>query len=270
MTATVFRLNFDDWKILKNGSRKDYFIIAAIAIIFLLVMAMKVNIIFEMTAHQTEEIGQMQLEDIRSELQGTITRAEDVLGRVASDSEKLLSDGITQDELRKFFYAQKSEQKSLTKGVCFNVYIAQKDWAIIPDFNMPADYHAAERLWYKGAQENPGEIFITPPYVDAMTDEMCFTMSKMLADGETVVSLDFNFSDLQNYVSKMTFSGDSKALIVSKSGMIIGYTDMSLVGEKISKKLPEYEPIFEKVISTKNHESFVTELDGREYTIFSS
>ena len=270
VTAAVFRLNFDDWKILKNGSRKDYFIIAAIAIIFLLVMAMKVNIIFEMTAHQTEEIGQMQLEDIRSELQGTITRAEDVLGRVASDSEKLLSDGITQDELRKFFYAQKSEQKSLTKGVCFNVYIAQKDWAIIPDFNMPADYHAAERLWYKGAQENPGEIFITPPYVDAMTDEMCFTMSKMLADGETVVSLDFNFSDLQNYVSKMTFSGDSKALIVSKSGMIIGYTDMSLVGEKISKKLPEYEPIFEKVISTKNHESFVTEFDGREYTIFSS
>ena len=220
----MYKIRLEDWKILKSGSRKDYWIMAAITAIFLLVMAMKVNIIFEITAHQTEEIGQMQLENIRSELQGTITKAEEVLSRVASDSEKLLSNGITREELEKFFYAQKAEQKSLTNGVCFNVYIARKEWAIIPDFNMPADYHAAERLWYKGAQENPGEVFITPPYIDAMTGEMCFTMSKMLSDGETVVSLDFNFSDLQKSVSKMTSTGDSRALIVSKSGMIIGYT----------------------------------------------
>ena len=266
----MYKIRLEDWKILKSGSRKDYWIMAAITAIFLLVMAMKVNIIFEITAHQTEEIGQMQLENIRSELQGTITKAEEVLSRVASDSEKLLADGITREELEKFFYAQKAEQKSLTNGVCFNVYIARKEWAIIPDFNMPADYHAPERLWYKGAQENPSEVFITPPYIDAMTGEMCFTMSKMLSDGETVVSLDFNFSDLQKSVSKMTSTGDSRALIVSKSGMIIGYTDMSLVGERISKKLPEYEQILSRVTSTKNHESFTAEVNGRECTIFSS
>ena len=260
----MYKIKLEDWKILKSGSRKDYWIMAAITIIFLFVMAMKVHIIFEMTAHQTEEIGQMQLENIRSELQGTITRAEEVLGRVSLDSEKLLNDGISQEDLRKFFYAQKAEQKALTGGACFNVYIARKEWAIIPDFNMPADYHAPERLWYKGAEENAGEIFITPPYIDAMTGEMCFTMSKMLADGNTVVSLDFNFSDLQKSVSKMISSDElSRALIVSKSGMIIGYTDMSLVGERISKKLPEYEPILSQVISTKNHESFTTELNGR-------
>ena len=266
----MFKIRLEDWKILKSGKRKDYWLMAAITLIFLLVMAVQVQMIYRMTGRQTEEIGQMQLENIRSELQGTITQAEEVLGHVALRSEQLLSSGISQEDLQKFFYAQKAEQKTLTNGVCFNVYIARPDWAIIPDFNMPEDYHAAERLWYKGAQENRGTVFITPPYIDAMTGEMCFTMSKMLNDGETVVSLDFNFSDLQKSVGKMTASDGHSALIVSESGRIIGYTDMSLVGERVSKKLPEYVPILSKVTADKNHESFVTELNGREYTIFSS
>lgn len=266
----MYKIKLEDWKILKKGRRRDYWILAAITGIFVVAIIMRISIIFDMMSHQTEEIGQMQLENIRSELQGTITKAENVLELVALDSEKLLSENASQEELKKFFYAKKAEQKSVTKGVCFNVYIAQKGWAIIPDFNMPEDYHAAERLWYKGAEENPGEIFITPPYVDAMTDEMCFTLSKMLSDNNTVVSLDFYLVDLQKSIIKMTLNSDSKALIVSESGTIIGYSDMSLVGEKISKKLPEYEPILEKVISTKNHEGFTTTLNGEEHTIFSS
>ena len=67
-----------------------------------------------------------------------------------------------------------------------------------------------------------------------MTGKMCYTMSKMLPDNKTVVAIDFNFS-------KMGATSERKALIVMKSRMIIGYTNMSMVGEKISEKLPNYE-----------------------------
>lgn len=261
---------FREWQILKSGRRIDFAIIIAITLIFLFVIAMNVRLIFRMTSDQTEEIGQMQLESIRSDLQGTISNAESVIIQMALEAEQLLSSGISQEELTNFFYAQKSEQFNLTGGACFNTYIANKIFTIIPDFDIPADYHAPERLWYRGAIENPGKVYITDPYIDASGHGLCFTMSKMLADRETVVGLDFNFSDVQKSISKMSSNDGRTALIVTKNGMIIGYNDMSLVGEKISKKLPDYESILSRVIQSEGNESFIANFDGSEHTIFSS
>lgn len=62
----------DEWHILKTGNRSDFLTIAAITATFLLIVALNIIFIFKMTAEQTEEIGQMQLEEIRSELQSSI------------------------------------------------------------------------------------------------------------------------------------------------------------------------------------------------------
>ena len=263
-------MNLQEWQILRQGRRTDFVIITAITAIFLLVIAMNVRLIFKMTSNQAEEIGQTQLEVIRGDFQGIITTAESTTTQVASESEQLLKVGTSRAELERFFYAKKAEQKNLTNGACFNVYIANKTWSIIPDFDMPPEYHATERLWYKGAADNRGKIYITEPYIDAMTGEMCFTMSKILPDNETVIAIDFNFSDVQKSIVKMSATSDRKALIVTKNGMIIGYTDMSFVGERISEKLPEYEGILNRIVQSGEHDSFIAKIGGDEHTIFSS
>ncbi|MBR6711801.1 MAG: response regulator [Selenomonadaceae bacterium] len=258
-----------EWKDLLKVRRSDLAIIGVITLIFLIVIAMNDRLIFQMTTNQTEEIGQMRLEVIRGDFQGTLQAAEVTTIQMATEAEQLIKSGATREEIKNFFYKRKNEQRQLTSGVCFNVYIAGKDWAIIPNFKMPPDYHAQERNWYKGAAESSGKIFITEPYIDAMTGEMCYTMSKILPDNETVVALDFNLSEVQKSIAKMSSTNNNKALIVTKDGMIVGYTNMSFVGEKISKKLPDYESILSQIIQGQN-ESFVMELDGKEHTIFST
>ena len=267
---TLYQKIFQGWQILKHGRRLDFFIIIAITLIFLFVIAMNVRLIFQMTSNQTEEIGKMQLETIRGELQGALANAENATMRTALEANQMLNSGASYAEFEKFFYQQKSEQLDLSGGICFNIYIANKSFTIIPDFDFPETYHAPERLWYKGAAENPGEIYITEPYIDAYTGGICFTMSKMLSDNETVVGLDFTMADIQKSILRMSATSDRSALIVTKSGLIIGYNDMSLVGEKISKKLPEYESILMRVVQQNNHESFTALIGEREYTIFSS
>ena len=49
-----------------------------------------------------------------------------------------VASGASQETIRKFFNQGQRVQKLLTKDECFNVYIANNDWAIIPDFNPPA------------------------------------------------------------------------------------------------------------------------------------
>lgn len=261
---------FHDWLELFKGRRSDFAVIGMITTIFLIVIIMNDRLIFKITTNQTEEIGRMQLEIIRSDFQGALQKSEGTTSQLAVETEQMMKAGVTREDLKKFFYKHKSEQKFLTGGVCFNVYIAGRGWEIIPDFNAPSDYHATERGWYKGAIENQGKIFITEPYIDAMTGGMCYTMSKMLSDGETVVSLDFNFADVQYLIKKMTELGNRQSLIATKGGMIIGYTDMDLVGSKISEKLPEYEGILSRVTQSNRHESFTAQLDDSEHTIFSS
>ncbi|MBQ7704346.1 MAG: response regulator [Selenomonadaceae bacterium] len=259
-----------NWKILLKGKSNDFLIITGIALLFLTIIAMNVRLIFQMTSNQTEEIGRMQLESIRHDLESKILDSENAVKQVASEAENLLEAGISEEDLTKFFYQKKIEQKALFNGVCFNTYIANKTFTIIPDFDRPATYHARERLWYIGAAENPGKIYITEPYTDAAGNGICFTMSIMLPDNETVVAMDFNFKDLQDFILKMTAEKNRTALIVGKNGIIIGYTDMSLVGEKISQKLPTYNDILERVVNSPTHESFITEINGGNHTIFSS
>lgn len=263
-------MDFKDWQILKQGRKSDFMIITAITAIFLLVIAMNVRLLFRMTANQAEEIGQSQLETIRSDFQGSLQTSEDTTSKLAMEMEQLLKSNATFEEVENFFYKSKREQLRLTDGVCFNVYMANENWVIIPDFDRPTEYHATERLWYNGAVENHGEIYITEPYIDAMTGKMCYTMSKILSDNKTVVAIDFNFSEIQQLIQKMGATNDRKALIVTKSGMIIGYTDMSLVGEKISEKLPDYELILNRIVENDNDESFTAQIEGTEHTIFSS
>ena len=247
---------FQDWQILRSGRRADFAIIIAITVIFLFIIAMNVRLIYRQTSNQAEEIGQMQLEVIRGDFQNSLYRAEDATVQLSMETEQMLRAKTPLPDIEKFFYKRKREQKKLTGGVCFNAYIANKDWSIIPDFDMPPDYHAPERLWYKGAEENFGRTYITEPYVDAMTGNMCYTMSRMLYDQQTVVAMDFNFSDVQYFIRKMSMNKNRKALIVTKSGMIIGYNDMKLVGEKVSK--PRAAKVLPRPLTAKTIRFFST------------
>ena len=260
----------DEWQILKTGSRSDFLTIVAITFTFILIVALNVIFIFRMTAEQTQKLGQMQLESIRSELQGSIADAERMTLREAVRAERLLAAGTSIDLIRKFFEHEQREQKILSDGTCFNVYIANKQWAIIPNFDMPADYRATERSWYVGAAQNPGKIFISEPYIDAAGHGLCFTVSMMLADRNTVVALDFNFSSVQNLIKKMDNGSDRTALVVSKDSSIIGFRDENFIGEKISNVLPQYKRAFDKVLNSSTGENFQTKIDGQSNTVFFS
>ena len=257
-------------KLIEQGKPTDFLVITVITLLFLIVIAMNVRLIFQMTSNQIEEIGQMQIENIRSDIESKILNSENATVKVANEAEKLIAAGATQDELTRFFYQKKREENVIFNGVCFNTYIANKSFSIIPDFDMPENYHSPERLWYIGAAENPDKVFITEPYIDAAGNGICFTMSKMLPDKENVVAMDFYLEDLQKLVTKMTENSTRTALIVSQNGLIVGYNDINLVSKKLSDKLPQYQDILERVIENQTHESFLVKINGDEYTIFSS
>ncbi len=255
---------------MKKIGKKDLVIILVIAIVFVLIIAANSNLIIRSMVNQTQQIGQTQIGSIKTDFENYIAGAENSLIRVASGAEQYLDDNDDRAGLEEYIVAQKKARLDASNEVNFNVYIAGKDWQIIPDFKAPADYHASDRNWYVGAIEADGDVYITDPYIDSMTGEMCYTVSVMLSDGETVVAMDFTLSEIQESIEKMSLSEGSSAMIVTSDGLIVGYTDMSYVGKELQKSLPEYTGVLQKAVNNKKAESFSYNLNGSRSTIFYS
>ena len=258
---------------MKKIRKTDIVIIIAIAIVFLLIIVTNSNLIFKSMMNQTQQIGEAQINSIKTDFENYITNAENSLIKVSSGAEQMLDDNnefADKEALEKYIIEQKQAQINASNGVNFNVYIAGQGWEIIPDFDAPADYHATERNWYIGAVDNAGEIYITDPYIDSMTGEMCYTMSVLLSDNQTVVAMDFTLSEIQQSVEKMSLSNGSSAMIVTSEGLIVGYSDMSYVGKDLNKALPVYIETFDKVLESQTGDSFKTNIDGKRNTIFYS
>ncbi|MCR4780658.1 MAG: response regulator [Ruminiclostridium sp.] len=255
----------------EKGTRSDYIRLAFIVAGILAVVGMNIIMIFSMMFRQTEQVGEAQLDKVGGDLENTLSDAERIAMKVAFGAEKIGTDEGSRAALSDYITEKKSEQIYDTGGLCFNVYAAGTNWQITPDFDAPDDFHPKERLWYIGADEDPGSIYITEPYIDVVNGITCFTASVMLSDNDAVVSVDFNLSEMQESITKMLQGhADRQAIIVTRDGTIAGYNDMTLAGTNIWDSLPEYADVFERVVTQKEHTSFRMNVDGSPMIVFSS
>nr|MCR5587131.1 response regulator [Lachnospiraceae bacterium] len=183
--------------------------------------------------------GAYQLESVSGKMESTINNAEQLTMELAIKAREYLDD---KDALKDFIYAQKEEIISGDTGA-FNAYIVGSDFCFIPDFDMPDDYNATERVWYTGAIKKQGETYVSSPYQDAMSGDICYTVSVMLGDGDTVLGLDYTLEGIQNYISQMADNAVS-AIIVTDEGVIAGCSNKDMVGKKVVNSMPDYAGIY--------------------------
>lgn len=225
-------------------------VIISIAVILLTILLLEVSMVFGQVQKQTKELGVSQLESISRELERSIYDAEGLTMQIALEAREHLGD---ENEIRDFIYEKK--QATITKNIgVFNVYIAGSDWWIIPDFDAPSDYVAQDRSWYKGAIRNDGKVFVSSPYQDAMTYNICYTVSIMLGDGETVLAVDYTMDTVQTYVEKISSEGNYRSVIATNDGIIAGSFNDEYIGKHLEDNVPEFTGIW---ALSKRSEGFV-------------
>ncbi len=248
----------------KKEVGKQFIVIGTLVVVAIIITVLNVKIIFNVTNKQTEELGSLQMESIRGELQQTLDDAELVTVQVANEIDILRTKGNPQSVIDQYLITKKRE---LSSGSCINVYAAGSDWYSIPDFVEPENFDPTQRIWYTGAKQEESNAFITQPYIDLATGNVCFTVSRLLSDGETVVALDYNLSKMQDYINELSDDGRTP-IIVAESGEIVGYADASQLGRLISEALPEYVEILELEKSNAKQVVLPKTINGVSQTIF--
>ena len=215
-------------------------IAAAITAVMIVITVLDMLIIFSITSQQTRLSGLYKLKSISGELESTINDAERLTVELALEAYPLVDDKGS----LKFFIYEKKEALHEEMGSIINVYVAGTGWDILPGLTNRVGFDPLKRNWYVGAAKNPGKTYISQPYVDAVTGNICFTVSVMLPDEDTVLAVDYTMDEIQAHISALYNEGVKNAVIVTSDGIIAGCTDEAMIGKRLVDVHPEYEGIF--------------------------
>ena len=104
---------------------------------------------------------------------------------------------------------------------------------------LDADYNSNERDWFKEAMNNPGEVIVTDPYIDSITNKLIIGVSKALDNGNGVVTLDLDLAFLEGLVSSINIGDEGYAFVIDRYGKIL-YHPTYKQGEDVTT-FPFYE-----------------------------
>lgn len=134
------------------------------------------------------------------------------------------------------------------------------------------DYVPTERVWYTEAMEKGGEAALVSPYIDAQTNQVIISLSKMLSDGKSVISLDRTLDDIQVIAEEINLNGNGYGFVMDKDGMVVAHSDKNQRGNNYLKD-EEFQDSELKVvvqnIMQNSGENFKMVIDGKKSMIFS-
>lgn len=131
----------------------------------------------------------------------------------------------------------------------------------------PEDYEPTQREWYVVAKEAGGKATIVPPYLDAQTNTIMFSVSQLLSDGESVVSLDIALNEVQTITEGMTMNNMGYGFIVDSTGLVIAHFDEAEKG-KVYPTNDEQQYMM-TMIFDDSQEYFEMSIGGEHCTVFS-
>lgn len=83
------------------------------------------------------------------------------------------------------------------------------------------DYNATERDWFKEALASPEQVIVTDPYTDAFTGKLIVGVSKAMADGAGVVTLDLDLDFLEELVPTITIGDEGYTFVFDANGNVL-------------------------------------------------
>ena len=254
---------------MRDKIAKQYLL--TIILVFLLLFIMLVYIFSSFYRTSVSNIRELGVKNIKSEaamIETYMTKSMDVLWATADTVNYLMEEGASSEEILGYLtkeaeHAAKQVDENFTGiyGYIDGQYLDGIGW--VP----PADYEPTERVWYTKAKEAGGQVALVPPYLDAQTGTVMFSVSQLLSDGESVVSIDVTLNEVQAITENMTLNEIGYGFVMDGTGLVIAHVDEAEKGKDYPTN-EKQEYLLSKVFEGEQ-EYFDMDIDGEACTVFS-
>lgn len=125
----------------------------------------------------------------------------------------------------------------------------------------PDTYDQTSRLWYKGAISKDG-IFITEPYIDANTGNICITLSLAVYTNNSLKGvIGIDFLEMNNLLTKVIT--DNQVNLVTSDGLYMSHQDKNYI---FNKQYNIYnEPLFKDAKTYEDPQKPIIRIVGNEW-----
>jgi len=240
-----------------------------------IIAALVVMVVYNYTAFRsnvianTEDIGSGNLAQITEELEAYLIAGKSVVEATSIAVDYMMKNGATEQEIREFLIYESARytteiDKNFTGayGLFGGVYIDGIGWE--PD----AGYNPKSRDWYIAASQANGKPAIVSPYLDAQTGTIMISVSEMLSDGDSVISLDIAMDRIQEITEAISFKNIGYGFVVDKSGLVVAHKDAAEKGKNYMQEDAQYRELLKHVYAQEKN-CFQMELGGETVTVFS-
>ena len=246
-------------------------LVTTILLIFVLMSLMLVYIFTSFYRSSVDSIMELGVSNMNSQatmIENYINKGWDILVVTADTVNYMLENDLSNEYIISFLEEEtnkvQNEVDSNFTGIYGYIdgeYIDGSGW--IP----PEGYKPKERVWYTTALEADGNAVIVAPYLDAQTNTIMISISELLSDGESVLSLDIALNEVQSITKSMTMNDKGYGFIMDKTGLVVAHLDENEKG-KIYPENDEQRIMVDNIIKGDN-EHFSISLDGKQSTVFS-
>ena len=241
-----------------------------VIIILLLMVGMVIytsRAIQRVSVANIQEVGEDKIAGVAAELENYLEMTKSVLWVTADTVDHMSKSGTSSDEILDYITEETEKQEKQFDENYTGIYgYVNGDYLDGAGWTPPEGYDPTERDWYKSALKAEGETTIVSPYVDAQTNGVIISISRMLSNGKDVLSLDVTMNHIQDIVADLNIKDKGYGYILNQDGMIIAHPDESKKGTFITDTL-EGSSFLNTIQSTLNG-SFQIRTDEKDYTVF--
>lgn len=254
---------------MKNSIARQF--LTTIITVFFLLLFMLFFIFSSFHRNSVNEINELGVNNIKSQaamIENYLAKSIDVLWVTADTVNFMLKNDASSEEILQYLTEEaKHETEQIDEnftgiyGYIGGEYLDGIGW--VP----PEDYEPTQRVWYTVARQAGGKVAIVPPYLDAQTNTIMFSVSQMLSDGESVVSLDIALNEVQAIAERMKLNDIGYGFIVDDAGLVIAHFDENEKGKIYPTNVEQKAMLAEIFDNEQDH--FTMPLGGENCTVFS-
>jgi len=230
------------------------------------------------------EYAEESIRDVQTIMENTLSEPKVILGFIADDIQSIIyrDEGFEAIQAQMRYFSSDEFKQRITNFTYYSIYgfIDISDSISAGGFYegggwIPThDFVPQERLWYIEAVRSPGEVIVTPVYVDVVTNTPVISYSRSLTDNEGnmtgVVSMDVPVNFINQFLYS-TITDNSYGFIVDERAIVVVHPSDEYVGKYLVEVSSD---ISDLVYSIRDHDG-ISKMEYTSYTgarsiIFSS
>ncbi len=236
--------------------------------VFIIVMVIYTStLVYNVAVLNSTAVIEDRINNVSTLVENHLNTAKNVLQITADSVQHMMISGSTPTRIHEFLV---EESDNVSKqfgedyhgiyGYIMSRYMDGLNW------EPPEDYDPKDRIWYKVARENDGDIAFVPPYEDAQTGDLIISVCRMLSDRQNIISFDVRLNGIQSLMDDLNLNGKGYGFIIDEEGFIIAHKNEEKKGSYINS-IDGGKELLEKIRETEKGK-FSHTLDGEKSTIF--